>query len=461
MSRLKAAVSSYMNKRFTTDHMTASEVISIIIPVFVDYAFIVFFGILNTSMISSSGTDALSAVGMVDSLNMFLQQVFVSLASGGTVVVAQYMGAKNQDMVSRASSQAVSLVAIIGLVIGGLVIIFNQGTLNLLFGGAEENVMNLAQLYLIGCCISYPMLAIINSVCGALRGVGKAKASLALSMISNGGMLLCNVIFIQVLQLGVQGLVYSIVISRIIGSVSAIFYLLKIDKLLNFNIKKAFQFESVIVRKLLLLGIPFAMENLFFTGGKLLTQTFIVGMGTASIGINTICNSLMTLIQLPAQGLSLATVTIVGQSIGRGEIADARKYTMSLIKLGSLTSWIVSIIVVAAFPLWVIMYHIEQGLVSSVFYIVLILAIGQPIIWPRAFIVPSALRAAGDAKYTSIAALLSMWIVRVVLGYIVGVVFGLGIVGVWAAMVFEWIVRAVLFYTRFRGDAWTRHSIVD
>lgn len=280
-------------------------------------------------------------------------------------------------------------------------------------------------------------------------------------MISNGGMLLCNVIFIQVLQLGVQGLVYSIVISRIIGSVSAIFYLLKIDKLLNFNIKKAFQFESVIVRKLLLLGIPFAMENLFFTGGKLLTQTFIVGMGTASIGINTICNSLMTLIQLPAQGLSLATVTIVGQSIGRGEIADARKYTMSLIKLGSLTSWIVSIIVVAAFPLWVIMYHIEQGLVSSVFYIVLILAIGQPIIWPRAFIVPSALRAAGDAKYTSIAALLSMWIVRVVLGYIVGVVFGLGIVGVWAAMVFEWIVRAVLFYTRFRGDAWTRHSIVD
>jgi len=228
-----------------------------------------------------------------------------------------------------------------------------------------------------------------------------------------------------------------------------------------FSWKKSFQFQRNIIRKLLMLGIPFAMEQLFFNGGKLLTQTFIVGMGTSAVAINVVCNSLMTTVQTAGSSYNIANVTIVGQCIGRGDEDAARKYVRSMIKLTAWSSGIIAAVMILIFPLWVLMYNIEPASVSSVFYIMLILGFAQTVFWPRGFVITSGLRAAGDATFTSIAALLSMWLVRVVLGYVLGVVLDFGIVGVWAAMGIEWFSRACIFSARFRGKAWTKHRLVD
>ena len=156
----KEKSNTFLNKYFTGKTLDFRQIIAIIIPIFVDQAFIILMALLNTAMIASSGVAAVSAVSMVDSINIFLVNVFVAVATGGTVIVAQYKGSGNHEMVSKSATQAITAVAILSVVICGLVITFHTPILNLLFGKAEAEVFENARVFLIGSCISYPFIAI-------------------------------------------------------------------------------------------------------------------------------------------------------------------------------------------------------------------------------------------------------------------------------------------------------------
>src|SRR5690606_34824703 len=114
-----------LDKYFTGNAMDYKQIFGIILPIFVDNFFIVFMSLLNTAMISSSGAAAVSAVSMVDSLNIFLVSVFIALATGGTVIVAQYKGSGNREMVARSVSQAIILTGVISVLISAIVIVFH------------------------------------------------------------------------------------------------------------------------------------------------------------------------------------------------------------------------------------------------------------------------------------------------------------------------------------------------
>ena len=208
--RIKGKAIKLLNTYFTGDSMNYRQIIAIIIPILVDQAFVVCMNMLNTAMISSSGVATVSAVSMVDSLNLFLMNVFIAVSTGGTVVVAQYKGSGNDKMVSEAAGSAISTVAFLGIGIAAVVIVFHTATLNLLFGKAEPAVFANAQIYLIGSCISYPCFSVIEAVCGALRGVAETKSSLRLSVVTNAAYVLLNLIFINVLHLVFLGMVISL-----------------------------------------------------------------------------------------------------------------------------------------------------------------------------------------------------------------------------------------------------------
>lgn len=450
----------WMNKYFTGDSIDYKQIVAIIIPLLVDQAFIILMGLLNTAMISSSGVAAVSAVSMVDSLNIFLVNVFIAVATGGTVIVAQYKGSGNEKMMSNAAAQAISAVGVLSVVISILVIVFHTPTLNLLFGDAEADVFQNAKIFLIGSCISYPFIAIFQAVSGVLRGAAETKACLRLSLIMNLTYFFLNVLFITFLDMGVIGLVISMNLARVLGAGSAIFYLLKYNHSLRFRIKNALKLDIAIIKKIMYIGIPFAAEQMFFNGGKLLTQTFIVQLGTLSLTINAIGGSIALILQVGANALSLAIVTVVGQCIGSKNIKDARKFTKSFIWLSTLSFIAISAVLLPMFPFIVRLFSPPEQIISTIFIIVLMTAIANPILWSISFLLPSALRAAGDSKFTSITSLLSMWLFRVVLGYILGVTLGFGIIGVWAAMIAEWVIRGSIFMWRFKGDKWYKHKLV-
>lgn len=455
-----STVKGFIIRHLSGESMSCRQVVKIFMPVLVDQAFIILLNLINTSMISSSGVAAISAVNMVDSLNFFLVNIFVAISTGGTVVVAQYKGSGNEKMVSKSAAGSVSSVFLLALGISVTVILLHGPLLGMLFGSAKADVFSNARVYLIGCSASYCGVATVESVCGALRGVGETKSSFALSFTMNITYVLLNILFINYLRMGVLGMVIALNIARYFAALCAIAFLVRQNNPLNYHFADTFHFNPVILKKIFYIGMPFAAEQLFFQGGKLLTQTFIVSMGTLAIDTNAISGSMGNLFQIPANALSLTIITVVGQCIGRRNIADARKFIKNFLLIASMSYILMSVIIMPLFYPIVSLFNPPASVVPDVYRILVINCIAQVLLWPISFITPSALRAAGDSKFTSVVAMLSMWLFRVVMGYILGITLKLGIVGVWLAMDCEWGVRGTIFFIRYHGNKWYRHNLI-
>ncbi|WP_245640050.1 MATE family efflux transporter [Paenibacillus dakarensis] len=453
-------MNGFLTKYFSGESMDYRQIFALFLPILIDQAFIVGLNLVNTAMISSSGVGAVSAVNMVDSLNIFLINVFIAVATGGTVVVAQYKGSGNDLMVSRAAAGTVTSVSLMALVIGSLIMIFHNPVLNILFGSASPDVLDSARVYLIGSGASYVGIAIVQAVCAALRGVGKTRASLVLSLIMNFMYVALNVVFINFMEMGIYGMTLAVNIARYGGAVCALYYLFKVDDTFHLRVRELVHFPLSMLRKIMFIGVPFAAEQMFFNGGKILTQVFIVSLGTYAIATNAIGSSLAGVFQIPASALSLTVVTVVGQCIGSGNLADAKKFIKSFLWLGSASLALTGLILMPLFHLLVGLFAPPAEIVDDIFLLLIINTLVQIPLWPISFILPSALRAAGDSKFTSITSMLTMWLFRVVLGYVLGIVMGMGILGVWLAMNCEWGVRGALFLWRFRGKKWYAHKLI-
>lgn len=436
------------------------KLLSLYLPILIDQAFIVCLNVVNTAMISSSGVSAISAVNLVDSLNFFLISVFVAVSTGGTVIVAQYKGNGNGSMVSRAAASSVASVTLFAIGISLTMIVLHGPALHLLFGSASPDVFAKAKTYFIGSCASYAGIALVEAVCGALRGIGQSRASLVLSLVMNISYVLLNLLFINGLDMGVLGMSISVNAARYGAAAFALYYLVKKNKDLHVQIKDMIRVKFAMVRKILYVGLPFAAEQMFFNGGKIVTQTFIVSLGTNAIAVNAIGGSFAQLTQIPSNALALTAITIIGQSMGRQDVDGARKYARFFVWTSTVFLLITALIVVPLFHPLVALFHPPQEIKHDIFMIVLINAAAQVPLWSMSFIMPSALRAAGDSKFTSMVSLLSMWLFRISLGYLLGIVLHGGIVGVWLAMNLEWGVRGLVFILRFRGKKWYRHKLI-
>lgn len=461
ISKLKSNSKLLLTKYFSGESIDYHQIIAIFLPVLVDQAFIICLNLLNTSMISSSGVSAVSAVNMVDSLNNFLVNVFIAVSTGGTVVVAQYKGSGNNRMLSKAAAGSISSVFLLAVGISIFLIVFHTLILKLLFGGSEADVFSNAKIYIIGSAVSYGGIAIAEAVCGALRGVGETRSSLGISIVMNLSYVLLNFLFINILHMGVLGMCISINIARYIGAIVAIIYLVKYNESLHFEINDLFTFNPSMLKKISFIGLPFAAEQMFFNGGKILTQTFIVSLGTLAIATNAISGSLASLFQIPANALSLTIVTVVGQCIGSKNVKDARKFINSFLVLSSISFILTGLIFIPLFNPLVTLFSPPVQIVPDIYKIIIINTIAQIPLWSISFVTPSALRAAGDSKFTSLVSMLSMWLFRVVLGYVLGIVLNFGIVGVWFAMDCEWGVRGAIFMRRFHGKKWYAHHLID
>lgn len=454
-------IRSLLRRYLSGEFLDYRQVIAIILPIIVDQAFVFGSNLINTAMISSAGVAAVSAVNMVDSVNIFLVSVFVAVSTGGTVVVAQYKGRGNHAMVSKATAGSVTSVFAFAFGISLLFVLLHGPVLGFLFGRAAPDVMTNARIYLIGSGLSYCGIALEESVCGALRGVGEARSALSLSLIMNLSYVGFNLIFINVLHLGVLGMAISINLSRYLGAACALFYLMRVNISLHFCGRDVFHVSFAMARQILFIGLPFAAEQMFFNGGKILTQIFIVGLGTYAIAVNAICNAVLGVTQIPGSALLLSIVTVAGQCMGYGSLKDTKKFIRSFMWLTAGSYVLTALLMIPILSFMPALFHPPASILPTIAWIMFITALAQIPAWAPSFVLPSALRAAGDARFTSVVSMLSMWLFRLGMGILLGFVLKLGIAGFWFAMDAEWFVRGVVFLWRFRGEKWYAHSVIE
>ena len=228
----------------------------------------------------------------------------------------------------------------------------------------------------------------------------------------------------------------------------------------RFKLREFFHIDFPMLGSIAKVGFPCAAEQLFFTGGRLVTQTVVAPMGTNAIVTYNISYSIMMLNQALATPLNTAMFTITGICMGHNRPQDVRDLSKSYICLNSVIYVFTSIATMLLFPRLVSFYHAPAETVDLIRLCVLITAVAHPFLHPIGFTLPSVFRAVGDGLYCTVSVLAIMWVVRVFGGWLLGVPFGLGVMGVWLAMVLDWVVRVVLFPVRFGGDKWLRHKVL-
>ncbi len=443
------------------------------LPVLVEQFFIVIMGVVNTMLASNMGPEAISAIGMVDSISHIFISVFGALAVGGTVVVAQYTGREDRKSANQAAGQALTSCLMISGVVTAFIFISQRLMLESLFDQAEAAVMQNAHDYFSIVLWSYLPLAMTSVTFGILRGAGDTRTPMLVSIIMN----VLNVIFsysliyglyinlgfwvIQTPAYGVSGAATGITMARMAGMLLILIPIFRGSKDIQLTSLHHFRLRKDMLKRVFQLGIPAGAEQLMFNGGKLVVQTFIVSLGTASMAANAITGSVNSMIMIPGNALSIAATALVGQLIGRGQPQEAKKQLKFLVVTASAAMLLLSLILFPMLRLIIGLYTSDTDTASLAFVVLVSSLIAQPLFWPGSFILPGGLRGAGDVTYTMVISIISMWVIRIFLGYIFALVLPLGVLGIWLAMYLDWLIRSVFFALRLKGRKWLQKSVID
>ena len=440
------------------------NVLKLAIPIMVEQTFVMLLGVCNTMMAGHIGEEAVSAIGMVDSINMLFISFFAALSVGATVVVAQQIGQEQPKKANETAKQAIVSGLIVSGVITLLLWIFRVPLINFLYGSAEELVKSNAKLYIEFTLFTYPFIAIEQIANGILRGAGDTKTPMYITMFMNviniilGYILIYGINTIYIPSFGIMGAAIAIAIARMIGAVIIIIVLFRGSKIIKIKKLFPFKFDMKVQKSIFNIGIPAGMEQVIFNTGKLIVQVFIVTMGTASIAANAIGMSISQIINVPGNALCLAATTLVGQYIGRNDVKGAKSTLIYLVKFATICLVSVGILFVPIAEWLASLYTNVPEVIRLTGILIKSNSIAL-LAWAISFVLSSGLKGAGDTRYTMMTAFIGMWIFRIGLGYILGIVFEMGILGIWIAMYIDWIVRGTMYSFRLRGDKWIIHRL--
>ena len=426
----------------------------LIIPLMFEQLLAVSVGMVDTLMVSQAGEAAISGVALVDNINRLIIQVMAALATGGAVVCSQYIGKKEDEQAQKSGAQLETVLVIFAVTMMIISLTCTRPLLGTIFGHVEESVMESAILYFMVTSVSFPFLGLYNAGAAIFRSVGNSSISMKISVLMNIINVAGNAIFVFGFHWAVFGVAFATLLSRLVAGF--VMLALVCGKTNPIRITKLNEFkpDSNIIKKILTIGIPSGIENGMFQIGKLSVTSMVSTFGTASIAANSVGYTIIDFANIPGSAMGLALITIVGQCVGAGDKEQAISYTKKIIKLAYLGDWICNIIL-----------FLSAGVVSSIFNLsveahsiaILILrcfSVTSLFIWPLSFTLSNALRASGDATFTMLVSIFSMWIFRVGSSYVFGIMLGLGVLGVWIGMFVDWAARSVMFVWRFKSGKW-------
>ena len=427
----------------------------LIIPLILEQTLAITVGMADTMMISSAGEAAVSGVSLVDMFNNLIISVLAALATGGAVVTSQCIGAGRREEACRSARQLVFTEAAITIGISVLVLLFHRQILGLFFGQIEADVMQNAIIYLIISVFSFPLLAVYDSCAALYRSMGNAQITLKISLLMNVINVVGNAIGVYVLKLGVAGVAIPSLVSRGVAGV-VLFTLLHNPDNLVFLTREKFKVDATIVKRILFIGIPSGIENGIFQLGRVLVVSIIAAFGTSQIAANGVANSLDSMGCIVGQAMSLAMITVIGRCVGAGEEGQVRYYTKKLLGETYFYTAVIISIILLLLP-WILQIYGLGEETTRLSYILVMIHDGMAIfLWPASFVLPNMLRACNDVKYTMVVSIFSMITFRIGFSYVFGVHMGWMAVGVWAAMVIDWVFRVLCFVGRYLAGTWRK-----
>ena len=437
---------------------TNHQLVTLLWPLVIEQALSVLVGMADTVMVSSAGEAAISGVSLVDMINQLIITVFAALATGGAVVTSQYLGAQKPKDAARSAGQLVTLSALAGAGIAALCLVFCRALLRLFFGTITADVMQAAVLYFTITALSFPFLALYNAGAAIFRSVGNSAVSMKVSVLINLINFCGNALCVYGLHMGVAGVAVPTLVSRAVGAVVILALAAQPDFALRITWRSVAQLQRGTERSILAIGLPSACENSLFQLGRVLVVSMISLFGTVHITANAVANNLDGVGCIIGNAMCLGMITVVGRCVGAQDFAQAARYAKKLLLWDYIAQGAVNAAMLAMLTPLLGLYTLSAETQALSAQLVWIHAGFCILLWPLAFVLPNALRAANDVRFTMVVSVASMLVWRLGFSQILCVQLGWGALGVWWAMILDWVCRLLCFVIRFASGAWKKHA---
>ena len=433
---------------------TQKDLRRLVLPIFLDQLLLAGVGIVSTLLLSYAGEAAVSAVSLVEMINVFIISILLAVSTGGTVVLAQIIGSKRLELAQKASGQMMILTVLVGLLFMGMVLGLGQPILNLLFGSVDPDVMRAAQIYFIISSLSYPFMALYNASAGLFRAMGNSRIPMIGSMVLNISSVLGFGLAIFIFKAGITGVAVASLTSRIIASLFLIRLNFNPELIVSLDKKNFLTWDTSLVHRIVKVALPNSVENGVTQLGRVFLASIIALFGTAQITANGIVNSLGAFTLSYSMALVFASVTVVGQCVGAKEYEQARLYAKKLMRQGQIVTLVLAVLSIVLLPALLQIYTISDEARTLTYQVMILHNVIAVLFWTPGFMLASSLRAAGDARFTMIVSLTAMFIFRIPAAYLFAVVLDFGVMGVMMAMGVDWFYRFTINQIRLKGNKW-------
>lgn len=455
MGKLAAPVRADKEMMFTN-----RQLVALMWPLLLEQLLAITVGLADSLMVATVGDAAISAVSLVDSISNLMIYIFSAMATGGAAVAGQYIGQRQKEDACNAGQQLIALLGAVSIFFVALLYLFRTQILTVMFGHIEPDVMAATNTYYLYVMASIPGIALYNGGAALFRTMSRSGVSLKVSLLMNGINVAGNAILIFGLGFDVAGVAIPTLVSRTVAAVVIVWLLFNEKLELHLSDIRAFCFEKRVMRNIFRIAIPSGVENGMFHFGRLILFSLISTFGTASITANAIGNTMGNFHVFAGQAICMGLTTVVSQCVGAGAYDRARYYMKKLTVVAYTVMGIVNLTLILCIPLILRVYDVAPEAAVLARKIMLLHGSSAIVLWMPSFMIPYFLRAAGDATFTMVVSMLTMWLVRVLGAYVIGRYLGYGVVGVWFAhAILDWATRSVIFYARYRSGKWERMAI--
>lgn len=431
---------------------------ALLIPLLIEQAFAMLVGMADSMMVSGAGEAALSGVSLVDMLVIMIFNLFSALATGGSVVVSQYLGAKKADRARQSATQLLTVTFVISFMVMLAVLLLKRQILMLFFGSIDAEVMGHSLTYITIIALSFPPLALWSAANALFRSTGNSKITMQTSLLVNVLNISGNALLIFGFGMGVKGAAIATLFARMAGCVVSLYRLTKPDSEIYIS-RHGWKPDWSLIKNILRIGIPSGFENTFFQLGRVLVLGIISTFGTTQIAANSVANTFSAFPPIPAQAISLAMITVVGQCVGAQDLKQVSYFIKKLMKMAYAAFFGVAVIVTLILPLGLRAYNLSPESTQLAWILYGIHTAFGVLLWPASFTMPNALRATNNVKFTMIVAITSMIVFRIVGSYVIGLWMGWGAIGVWLSMVMDWICRVTCFMYYLLSGKWKKRAM--
>ena len=447
-------------KLLKMDKAELSEFVSMFVPIFIEQFMISVVGLVITSIVKYSGMEAVAAVSLLNSLVMLFQQSFSSLGVGVSVVVAQLRGRGDPEATGNAASQSLTLALITSVSVSLLCYIFMEPLMSAVFQNSEPLVYEYGRIYMFYNVLSLPLISIYTITSAAIRGSGYPKLSLWATFVYNTVYIVMAFVLVSSMHIGITGISISLMVSRLVAAVLGIILMLRGNDNMHVH-GLSLKIDRSVSKPVFRVAVPLLLENLLFSGGRLVTQTFSVVYGTNSVAANGIANTIHASMLVPGIASSNVALPLVGRYCGKGDFDGAKRKGAQILLINILLMLLSSTLTLIFLkPLVGSMTDVtdvaRQASIVTISYCIMV-----PVFWSLGFVTPSILRSSGDGKFTSAVCIAAMLLMRITTGYVLTIVLRIGIIGIWLSMYADWLFRVAFFIPRFRSGKWLKKTILD